>query len=80
MVHDNDTGRYLQNNGTFNSTYNQVADEPERTLNATSTNWTYALVLPGAGDYSVTAFAYDTCESAGPVHDGCDGALPLLPR
>lgn len=58
-VFDNSTGRYLQNNGTLASGYNTVS-ATLATPNATSTTWSYALHLPGAGDYSVTALAFDT--------------------
>ncbi|HET8615447.1 MAG TPA: PKD domain-containing protein [Actinomycetales bacterium] len=58
-VFDNDTGRYLQPNGTLSSTYAQLFGTVA-SPNATSTTWSYPLHLPGKGDYSVTVLAYDT--------------------
>jgi PKD repeat protein len=58
-VLDNDTGRYLQDNGTMLSTYNTVT-ATLGTPGGTSTTWSYPLVLPTSGDYSITALAYDT--------------------
>jgi PKD repeat protein len=58
-VVNNETGRYLQDNGTYSSTYNTVLANLSAP-NGTSTNWTYNMTLPGSGDYRVTAFAFDT--------------------
>jgi PKD repeat protein len=59
VVFDNDTGRYLQPNGTMTSDYTRL----EATLaspSATSTPWSRSITLPTAGDFSVTALAIDT--------------------
>jgi large repetitive protein len=58
-VFDNATGRYLQNDGTVASGYNQLTTTLG-TLNGTSTTWSRLITLPSAGDYSVTALAFDT--------------------
>ncbi len=57
-VYDNDTGRYLQEDGTMSSTFHRVAatlDSPQ----ATSTAWSRHLTLPTGGNYTVTASAFD---------------------
>ena len=58
-VFDNETGRYLQPNGSLSSTYTML-NANLATPNATSTTWTLPITLPTGGDYSVTAYAYDT--------------------
>jgi large repetitive protein len=78
LIQDNDTGRYLQDNGIYNSTYNTVS----ATLaapDATSTDWTYALVLPGSGDYRVTAYAYDTSDQQDPSTSGATSRYTYYP-
>jgi PKD repeat protein len=58
-VFDNDTGRYLQNDGTMSATYNRVKATLD-TPKGTSTGWSLPLVLPTAGNFSVTAYSFDT--------------------
>ncbi len=58
-VYDNDTGRYLQTNGTLSSGY-ALLSTTLASPGATSTTWSFPLVLPTGGDYSVTALAFDT--------------------
>jgi len=58
-VFDNDSGRHLQDDGTMSATYNRLS-ATMATPNATSTTWQLPVDLPTAGDYSVTAFAFDT--------------------
>jgi PKD repeat protein len=58
-VFDNDSGRYLQGNGTLLSAYNALT-ATLASPGATTTNWTLPIDLPTGGDYSVTALAYDT--------------------
>ncbi len=58
-VFNNDTGQYVQPNGTLSSTYatlNAVLASP----GATSTTFTLGVDLPAQGNYSVTAWAWDT--------------------
>jgi PKD repeat protein len=78
LIEDNDTGRYLQEDGGYNSTYNTVEaslDAP----GATSTGWTYPLVLPGEGDYSVTAYAYDASDQQDPSTSGATARYKYYP-
>ncbi len=56
---DQDTGRYVQPNGTMAAgfaTLNATLASP----GATSTTWTLPVDLPTQGEFSVTAFAIDT--------------------
>jgi PKD repeat protein len=58
-LEDQDTGRYVQPNGTMAAafaTLNATLASP----NATSTNWTLGVDLPTKGEFAVTAFAIDT--------------------
>jgi large repetitive protein len=58
-IFNNDTGQYLQPNGTLSSTYatvNAVLASP----GATSTTFTLSVDLPTQGSYSVTAWAWDS--------------------
>ncbi|HEX5560654.1 MAG TPA: PKD domain-containing protein, partial [Nocardioidaceae bacterium] len=60
-VFDNDTGRYLQNDGTMGSGFNRVAATLGSGKGATSTTWSYPLDLPSAGgNFTITAYAFDT--------------------
>ena len=58
-VFDNDTGRYLQADGSMTSDYSRLAATLAEE-NAASTAWSLPLTLPGPGDYSITAFAVDS--------------------
>ena len=58
-LEDQDTGRYVQPNGTMAAafaTLNATLAAP----NATSTTWTLGVDLPTKGEFAVTAFAFDT--------------------
>ncbi|MGE0167952.1 MAG: PKD domain-containing protein [Nocardioides sp.] len=58
-LRDVDTNRYLQPNGTMSAAY---ADLPAvlANPNATSTTWSLSRDLPTMGDWSVTAYGFDT--------------------
>jgi large repetitive protein len=58
-VYDNDSGRYLQDDGTASSTYNTLLSVLAAPGSVT-TDWSLPINLPASGDYSVTAYAYDT--------------------
>jgi hypothetical protein len=58
-LRDVDTNRYLQDNGTVSSAYNDI-EAVLASPNATSTTWTLSRDLPTAGDWSITAYAIDT--------------------
>ena len=58
-LEDQDTGRYVQPNGTMAAafaTLNATLASPK----ATSTTWTLGVDLPTKGEFAVTAFAFDT--------------------
>ncbi len=58
-LRENDSGRYLQPNGSLSAAFARLP----ATLaapGATSTGWTLSVDLPSNGDYSVTAYAFDT--------------------
>jgi hypothetical protein len=58
-LEDQDTGRYVQPDGTMAAafaTMNATLASP----NATSTTWTLGVDLPTKGEFAVTAFAFDT--------------------
>jgi large repetitive protein len=69
-VVNQETGRYLQDNNTYASTYNTVLSNLSAP-NATTTNWSYSMTVPGNGDYRVTAIAFD---SAGQQDGSSTGA------
>jgi PKD repeat protein len=58
-LQDQDTGRYVQPNGTMAAGFATV-DATLASPNATSTTWTLAVDLPTKGEFAVTAFAFDT--------------------
>ena len=77
-VFDNDTGRYLQGNGQMASGYNQVNATLD-TPNATSTAWSLPIVLPTGGDYSITAYAFDTAGQQDPSTSGATARYKYYP-
>ena len=77
-VFNNDNGQYLQTNGTLASGYTQLT-ATLATPNATSTTWSLPITLPGSGNYSVTALAYDTAGQQDSSTSGATATLPLLP-
>jgi hypothetical protein len=58
-LEDQDTGRYLQPNGTMAAAFATLS-ATLASPNATSTSWTLAVDLPTKGEFAVTAFAVDT--------------------
>jgi hypothetical protein len=58
-VFDNASGRYVQDDRTVSPAFNRIDAKLRRGRNGT-TKWRLKLVLPAAGDYSVTAHAVDT--------------------
>jgi len=78
-LRDGDTGRYLQPNGTMAASF--------ATLNATltsagaaTTNWSLGVTLPGQGDWSFTAIAYDTAGQQDPSTSGATGSYRVYPN
>jgi PKD repeat protein len=58
-LEDQDTGRYVQPNGTMAAAF-ATLDATLATPGGTSTTWTLPVDLPTKGEFSVTAFAVDT--------------------
>jgi large repetitive protein len=58
-LEDQDTGRYVQPNGTMAAAF-ATLNATLATPNGTSTNWTLGIDLPTQGEFAVTAFAVDT--------------------
>ncbi|MGE3329039.1 MAG: PKD domain-containing protein, partial [Acidimicrobiia bacterium] len=77
-VQDRDTSRYLQPNGTMQAGFtllNATLANP----GATSTTWTLPVDLPTEGDYSVTAYAYDTSNQQDASSSGATSRYPIYP-
>jgi PKD repeat protein len=58
-LEDQDTGRYVQPNGTMAAAFATIP-ATLASPNATSTSWTLSVALPTKGEFAVTAFAVDT--------------------
>ena len=58
-LEDQDTGRYVQPNGTMAAAF-ATLPATLASPNATSTTWTLGVDLPTKGEFAVTAFAVDT--------------------
>jgi large repetitive protein len=56
---DNATGHYLQPDGSMTTAF-ATRNATLGTPNGTSTTWALPIDLPGGGDYSITATAFDT--------------------
>ncbi|MCB0905854.1 MAG: PKD domain-containing protein [Nocardioidaceae bacterium] len=77
-VYDNDTRRYLQPNGTLSAAYaeiNATLDSP----GATSTTFSLSRDLPVEGDWSVTAYAYDTVGQIDTSTSGATARYEIYP-
>jgi large repetitive protein len=77
-VFDNDTGRYMQNNGQMLSGYNRI-NATLSSPGATSTAWTLPIVLPTGGDYSITVYAFDTVGQQDPSTTGATARYRYYP-
>jgi len=77
-VRDNESGRYVQPNGTLSAAF-ALLDTVLAAPNATSTGWSLSLNLPSTGDYSVTAFAFDTSNQQDPSTTGATSRYPVYP-
>ena len=53
------SGRYLQNDGTVDGTYNSIGIAPD-VANATSTTWSREITVPTEGAWTAQARARDT--------------------
>jgi PKD repeat protein len=77
-LEDQDTGRYVQPNGTMAAafaTMNATLAAPE----ATSTSWTLGVDLPTKGEFAVTAFAFDTADQQDTSTSGATARYLVYP-
>jgi PKD repeat protein len=77
-VQERDTSRYVQSDGTLAVAYS-LLDATLANPGAASTTWTLPLDLPDEGDYSVTAYAYDTSDQQDPSTTGATARYPIYP-
>ena len=77
-VEEQDSGRYLQANGTLSANFS-LLNATLASPNATSTTWTLSVNLPTQGDYAVTAYAYDTSDQQDPSTTGATSRYPIYP-
>ena len=75
---DNKTRRYVQPDGTLSSTFATV-NATLATPNGTSTTFLLSQNLPQAGDYSVTAWAWDTAGQQDPSTIGATARYLVFP-
>ena len=77
-LRDNDTGRYLQPDGTM-AAANARLDAVLGTPNGTSTTWSLSVDLPTQGDFSVTAYGYDTVGQQDTSTSGATARYKIYP-
>jgi large repetitive protein len=77
-VLDNATNRYLQADGTMVATF-ATRNATLGTPNGTSTTWTLPIDLPTGGDYSITAWAWDTVGQQDPSTTGATARYAVFP-
>jgi PKD repeat protein len=77
-VDENDSDRYLQPNGTL-SANRAYLDATLASPGATSTTWSLSVDLPVEGNYSVTAYAWDTSNQQDPSTSGATSRYPIYP-
>jgi PKD repeat protein len=77
-LRDNETSRYLQPNGTLSAGF---ATLPANLASpgATSTTWSLPIDLPTQGDWSVTAYAFDTAGQQDISTTGATSRYPIYP-
>ena len=80
-IDENDSDRYLQPNGSLSAAvaYLDATLTPAGGPGTTSTTWTLSVDLPVAGDYSVTAIAWDTSDQRDPSTSGATSRYPIYP-
>jgi PKD repeat protein len=75
---DNSSGRYIQSNGTLAAAFNTI-NATLASPNAANTNWTLPIDLPSGGDYSITAWAWDTAGQQDPSTTGATARYLTFP-
>ena len=77
-VYDNDTRRYLQPNGTMSAAYATLASTLA-SPGGTSTTWNLSVDLPTEGNWTVTAFAFDTAGQQDTSTTGATASFRIYP-
>ncbi len=77
-IQDRDTSLYVQPNGTMGALFSGLVATLANP-NATSSSWSLAVDLPNAGDYSVTAFAFDTSDQQDASTSGATARYVVFP-
>lgn len=77
-LEDLDTNRYLQRDGSMAATF-ATLPATLASPGATSTTWSLPVQLPTRGDWSVTAFAYDTASQQDTSTSGATARYPIYP-
>ena len=75
---DNSTGRYVQPDGTSASAFATI-NANLASPGSTNTAWTLPINLPSGGDYSITAWAWDTAGQQDPVTTGATARYTVWP-
>jgi PKD repeat protein len=77
-LEDEDTGRYVQPNGTMSAAF-ATLPATLATPNATSTTWTLSVDLPTKGEFDVTAYAFDTSDQQDTSTSGATATYLVYP-
>jgi PKD repeat protein len=77
-LEDEDTGRYVQPNGTMSAAF-ATLPATLASPNATSTTWTLSADLPTKGEFDVTAFAFDTSDQQDTSTSGATATYLVYP-
>jgi PKD repeat protein len=77
-LEDEDTGRYVQPNGTMSAAF-ATLPATLASPNATSTTWTLSVDLPTKGEFDVTAFAFDTSDQQDTSTSGATATYLVYP-
>lgn len=72
------SNRYLQPNGTLSSAF-ATLPTTLASPGAINTTWTRTVTLPSAGDWNVTAFAFDTADQQDTSTTGATARYPIYP-
>jgi large repetitive protein len=77
-LEDDDTGRYVQPNGTMSAAF-ATLPATLASPNATSTTWTLSVDLPTKGEFDVTAYAFDTSDQQDTSTSGATATYLVYP-
>lgn len=77
-VRDTDTNRYLQPNGSQATAF-ALLPTTLGTPGGTSTTWTRTLTLPNQGNWSITAYAFDSSGQQDTSTTGATATYPIYP-